>query len=149
MKRICLKLVVAAVLVVSAMLARKAIANSSGFSFIMNLRYVDGEKNKVLHTLDAGDLTLSGKVWAISKRARTTPEPESIAITVYKTGILNSEVCSVSVTPSKVLNDKVSFSKSCGQVESGTYCVKVSKGKALDDTGDGWQLQGAGNLTTK
>lgn len=149
MKRTCLKVITTAALVLVAAVAGKAVASSAAFAFTMKLRYVDGERNKQLHTLDAGGLTLSGNIWVTSKKARATSSPSAVTVTVYKTGIIDSEKCHVSVTPDRIFNNKVSFSKSCGQVEAGTYCVKVSKPKAIDDTGDGWEIQGSGTLSTK
>src|SRR5262245_5974976 len=97
--------------------ASSAAANSSSFSWTMNNRFVDGEKNKMFHPLDDGPLTLSGDIWATGKKSRATSDPESITIRVLKRGVFNSEACTVSVTPDKTLNKKKSFSKSCGHVE--------------------------------
>ena len=127
----------------------KAVASSAAFAFTMNLRYVDGEKNKMLHTLDDGDLTLSGDLWVTGKKSKATSDPDSISISVYKKGLVNSELCSTSVIPDRIFNKKVAFSKSCGHAESDTYFLTVSKGEALDKTGDGWQIQGSGSLVTK
>lgn len=132
-----------------ATVAGRALANSSAFAFTMNMRHVDGEKNKQSHALDAGDLTINGNVWVTSKRARATSTPESITFRVAETGLLGSTVCTVSVTPDTIFNSKRAFSKSCDRIKSGTYWIEVSKGQAIDKMGDGWQLQGSGTLTTK
>jgi hypothetical protein len=115
----------------------------------MDNRYVDGQKNKQIHSLDAGELTISGDIWVTSKNARATSSPQSISLRVAATGLFGSTACTVSVTPDSTLNKKRSFSKSCGRIESGTYWIEVSKDKAIDKTGDGWHLRGSGSLTTK
>jgi hypothetical protein len=51
--------------------------------------------------------------------------------------------------PARIFNKRVAFSKACGRVESGTYVIKLWKEKALDRSGDGWQIAGSGTLTTK
>lgn len=150
MKRKYLNITAATFAIVAiAVFAGSAVASSAAFAFTMNLRYVDGKKNNILHTLDAGDLTLSGKIWVTSKKARAASNPEPVTITVWKPGIVNSDKCSVSVTPDRILNQKVSFTKSCGHIESGTYFIAVSKSDAFDKSGDGWQCQGSGTLSTK
>jgi hypothetical protein len=149
MSRSLPKLLAATAALTLAALAGAALANSASFSFTMNNRLVNGESNKMLHALDAGELTLDGKLWVTSKKARATAEPGNIEIFVYKIGILNSEVCKVVVTPDRIFNKRVAFSKACGRVESGTYVIKLWKEKALDRSGDGWQIAGSGTLTTK
>lgn len=132
-----------------AVFAGTAMANSSAFAFTMELRFVSGERNKKTHALDAGELTLNGNLWVTSKKARSTSKPKPIAIRVAETGLLGSTICTVSVTPDTIFNNKVPFSRSCGRIKGGTYWIEVSKDQAIDKTGDGWHLQGAGTLTTK
>lgn len=124
--------------------AGRAVANSSGFGFTMEQRYVNGEKNKQLHALDAGELTFSGNVWVTSKNVGATSAPEVIEIAVWKIGVLGSRVCAASVTPNTIFNDKRSFSRSCGRIEGGTYWIEVSRKKV-----DGWHIKGSGALATK
>jgi hypothetical protein len=52
-------------------------------------------------------------------------------------------VCSVSVTPKIIFNDKSAFEKSCGHIDSGTYWIFVARPNE-----DGWHIQGSGTLAT-
>lgn len=145
MKRKHVVLAVAAILGLGlSFLAGRAAANSAAFAFTMELRAVNGEKNKKFHSLDAGELTLSGAIWVVSKNRGSTAAPEVVEIKVKKSGLLASEVCSVSLTPNTIFNAKRSFEKSCGKVESGTYWVFVTRPRS-----DGWHLKGSGSLVTK
>jgi len=134
---------------VFAAFSHRAVASSAAYSFTMLLRCVNGEKNKTLHPLDAGSLTISGTIWVTSKVARATAEPDPITIRLYRSSLFNSEICTVTVTPDRVFNKKTSFTKSCGDVEAGTYFFIVSKPDAIDKLGDGWHIQGSGALVTK
>ena len=121
----------------------KAVANSAAFSFTMEMRAVWGNRNGKFHTLDAGELTLSGDVWVVSKNGGANSTPDVVTIEVHRgTGV--SAVCSVKVTPSTTFNDKRTFDKSCGRVESGSYWVFVERTNP-----DGWHLKGSGTLVTK
>lgn len=133
---------------VSVATGRLAAASSAAWEFTMKLRAVDGERNKTFHALDGGVLTLSGSIWVTSKLARATDEPQPIRISVQKRGLFNSEVCTLSLTPERTFNKKNSFSMSCGSVVDGTYFLFLSKRKSIDDTGDGWHIQGSGTLVT-
>lgn len=144
MKRGHVMLVVAAFLgLVLAAFARKAAASSAAFAFTMEKRAVWGNKNKRLHTLDAGELTLSGGVWVVSKSRGSSSAPDVVTIEVHK-GQEENKVCSVSMVPSTTFNDKRAFDKSCGRVESGSYWIFVSRPNE-----DGWHLKGSGALVTK
>ena len=127
-----------------AILAGKAFANSATFAFTMELRAVHGNKNLKLHALDAGELTLSGAVWVVSKNRGASSTPDTIDIAVKKDNALKSQVCSATVIPNTVFNAKRSFEKSCGRIESGTYWIDVNR-----PTEDGWHVKGSGTLVTK
>lgn len=150
MKRKLARLVAAVVMagVPTFFLAGTGVANSASFAWTMNLRFVHGKKNGQLHSLDAGELTLSGKIWIHEKAARTASSPDKVTVEVLKDTFLDNIVCTVEVTPSTTLNSKKEYSKACGRVESGKYWLRIYKPKSLDDTGDGWRSQSSGTLTT-
>lgn len=139
---------IVALLVVA--IASSAIASSSAFSFTMFLRVVRGDRNKMLHSLDAGELTISGEVETTGSVASpATKKPVAVSFEVRQKGtILSSSVCSASVTPDPALSKKVSFSKSCGKIGKGIYYIIVSKDYQAK-TGDGWHITGSGTLVTR
>lgn len=143
-RRIAFLVPAAAMALAFAVLAGRAAANSSAFSFTMHRRAVNGQKNGKLHRLDAGELTLGGSIWVVSKDGGARSTPHTVKIKVMETGVLGSEVCSVSATPNTIFNAKRAVDKSCGRVESGSFWLLVSRS---DD--DGWHLQGSGTLSTK
>lgn len=152
MKRKFLELVAATVPAGLAMVvfAGRAVANSSAYAFTMKLRYVSGRDNNRPHTLDAGELTLSGQIWATNKSVRSTSTPQPITIEVAKPGLFSPvPICTLSVMPDVILNSKRPYSRSCGRIEGGTYWIIASKSKTWDKSGDGWRIQGSGTLTTK
>jgi hypothetical protein len=124
-------------------LAGRAAANTAAFSFVMERRAVHGKGNGKLHALDAGELTLSGGVWVVSKNRGSTSTPTEVEIAVYRDG-QEAEVCSVTVKPSTIFNEKRSSEKTCGRVETASYWLLVSK-----KNDDGWDIKGSGTLTTK
>lgn len=145
MKRKIAILVPAAALALAfAILTGRAAANSAAFSFTMHRRAVNGKDNNKLHPLDAGELTLSGSIWVVSKDggARSTPVP--VEVTVKKNGLISSTVCTTVVTPDTIFNAKRALQKSCGHIESGMYWIFAVKNQE-----DGWHLQGSGSLATK
>lgn len=115
----------------------------------MNRRYVGGRKNGRFHSLDAGNLTVNGKIWIHEKRAGADSSPSPVTIEVLKgdTDSKDSIICTLVVAPSTTLNDKKSFSKPCGRVEGDKYWLKIYKGGHSEDP-DGWHSQGSGTLDT-
>lgn len=125
-------------------------ANSSGFSWVMNRRAVNGADNHKLHHLDTGKLTIEGKLWTHEKRAKATAQPMTVTIYVRERGaIIDSDVCKFNVTPSTILNDQQAISTTCGEITSGNYYLIAAKPKSQDEDGDGWHHQAAGVLTTR
>ncbi len=127
--------------IVIAIFAGTAAANSSAYTFTMALRYVSGKDNKTFHTLDAGELTLGGKIWITDKRPDADSTPMPISITVIKAGLLGPEVCTVTVTPDTILNSPRAYSQLCGHIEGGMYWLRISKRQARSRDGDGWHSQ--------
>ncbi len=152
MKRKMVKRVAAMVLagLVMVVFAGSAVANASDYAFTMNWRYVSGKENKRFHTLDSGELTLSGKIWVHQKRYDASPVPLPVRIEVLK-GIDSERdvVCTLEVTPDVILNSKRAYSKSCGRIEGGSYWLRISKSKTQTSDGEGWHSQGSGTLTTR
>lgn len=127
-----------------------SVANTARFTFIMQCRYVGGDKTGVTHVLDAGELTLSGAIWITDKRlANPATEPATVTIELMQGDHFKTSFCSVEVTPDRIFNRRTNFSKSCGRIEAGTYWVRVWKKGARDKDGDGWHSQGDGILTVK
>lgn len=120
-----------------------ALANSSSYSFTMDHRYVNGKDNGVTHGLSAGSLTNSCSLWAYDKAAGAVG-PYSVTIAVVQDGIIDKTICTTSVTPSKTLNVKKSYSKSCGSVPTGVYYIEAWK-----TNDDGWDVKAQGTLTTR
>lgn len=105
-----------------------ALANSSAFTWAMRFRYVSGKDNKKSHSLDAGELTVSGKIWIFEKNAKATSSPGAITIEVWKDGTLSDDrVCALTVVPDTTLNSKKEISRSCGRVESGSSGSKSTR----------------------
>lgn len=150
MERTFGKLVTAAVIpcFVIALLAGRAVASSSSFSWVMNNRQVHGQNNGRLHALDAGELTLSGKIWITEKKGKSATTPLPITIKVFKEGSERDAVCSVTVIPDTAVNNKKEYSKSCGRIESGKYWILINKDGADNPDGEGWHNQGTGSLIT-
>lgn len=124
-------------------------ASSSGFSWTMNLREVDGYKNRQVRHLEGGTLTLEGKIWIHEKIRTANPTPEQVRIEVFRDEFgKDPSICSVLVRPSTILNDKRDFSRGCGRVETGNYYLVIAKPHGKDDV-DGWHNQGSGSITTK
>jgi hypothetical protein len=122
----------------------------------MEWRFVSGRANRRFHVLDAGTLTLSGKLWAYEKRRAGAAQPQAVKIEVLKDDGNDGQddedrtaFCSAIVTPSAVLNERKEFSTSCGRVESGKYWIRISKPTAQSHDGDGWHNQGHGTLSTQ
>lgn len=126
----------------------EAAASSSSFAWVMNNRQVNGQKNGRLHALDAGELTLSGKIWITEKKAKSASTPLPITIKVFKEGSERDAVCSVTVIPDTAVNNKKDYARSCGRIEGGKYWVLINKDGADNPDGEGWHNQGTGALTT-
>ena len=133
---------------VLAGLAGGAAANSSAFSWTMRWRYVGGDRNSRYHALDAGALTINGKLWIYEKARASASSPLTIQIEVLKENDEKNVLCTLTVVPSTILNDKKEFSKTCGRIETGKYWVRITKPGATNHDGDGWHNQGAGTLAT-
>ncbi|MBK9258425.1 MAG: hypothetical protein IPM54_01155 [Polyangiaceae bacterium] len=130
-------------------------SSSSPFNWTMQWRLVNGRTNKRFHVLEAGTLTLSGKLWIHEKRRGAPSRPMRIKIEVVKEsndGTDSDEknsLCSVIVTPSTTLHERTEYSKSCGRIETGKYWIRVNKFEAESGDGDGWHNQGSGILVTE
>jgi hypothetical protein len=151
MKRRCVRYAAGALVGIMMIVgfARMAVANSSGYAFTMRWRYVSGKENRKFHALEAGELTLSGKVWITDKKVVTLAlSPDPVTIEVMQGTVFPSVRCSASVTPDRIFNSSRVYSMSCGRIEAGTYWIQVSKPKAGSPDGDGWHSQGDGLLTT-
>jgi hypothetical protein len=152
MKRKLGKLIVAAVLagLATAVFVGSVGADSSAFTFTMNNRYVNGKANHKLHTLEAGELTISGQIWLHEKRrgAATTALPIQIDV-VKDTFMARDVVCAVTVVPDRTISAKTAYSKSCGRIEGGTYFIRATKVGAENPDGEGWHNTSAGTLTTQ
>ena len=144
------KVAAAALAGLMALLCGTALASSLSFAWTMNNRYVNGKTNGRFHTLDAGELTLSGKIWITEKRAAAASTPLSISMSVVKEQDSSERdaVCTVTVTPDTTINNKKEFSRSCGRIESGKFWLLIDKVGASNPDGDGWHNQGSGTLTT-
>ena len=124
-------------------MASPALANNSGYFFIIDHRYVNGSSNGVTHGLDAGNLTISGELWVYQKYVKPVG-PHPITIEVWQAGFFDKSICSVTVVPSTTIGKKTSFSKDCGLVPTAVFFVV---GWKVND--DGWDIKTTGLLTTK
>jgi hypothetical protein len=123
------------------LIATLARANEASFSFKMEHECVDGQKNGVEHSLSHGVLTINGELWLTNCVVGSTG-PNTVTITIFKDGIIDGEVCSFDVTPSKPVGRKVSFSTTCVTVPASDLYVVVIK------TDDGCDVEGTGVLKT-
>jgi hypothetical protein len=123
-----------------------ALAASSSFSWTMRWRYVGGKDNGKLHVLDAGNLTINGKIWITDKLRGSTSTPLDIQIEVLKENETDNAVCTATVVPSKVMSEEKAFSKSCGRIAGGKYWLRITKVGAQDGDGDAWHNKGSGTL---
>lgn len=132
---------------VTILFAGVADAKSSSYSFTMDWREVDGKKNGVTHSLSAGKLTISAEIWVYDQHpgySRPGSDPEPVTIELFKeVGLFGKEqVCSLTLSPA--VERKESNSKQCGDIDEGTYWIKVHK----RDT-DNFMIKGSGTLTTQ
>ena len=120
-------------------------ANTSSWNFTMDLEKLDGEKNKVYHSMNSGDLIISGDVWTYSTDHGPAKNPVAVRIWIYQSvkGI-DRNVGSVMVTPTNKLNQKIHFEKLFRKQQSGKYYFYIFKLK-----NDCWNVKGAGTLKTK
>ena len=129
-----------------------ALANSSSWSFTSTVEgmVLDGSKNGVFHTMTAGTLTNSGSIYVASAQpccSTTNPASWTITVKKYNWPLFDSTICSVTVTPSKMVGSqyKVSFTKNCGTIAAGKYYLYITRGGGSTD---GRQVVGSGTLTT-
>ena len=128
-------------------MALPVIANSVTWSFTMDLRVVDGDKNGVYHNMTAGTMKLTGNIWAYSKDSSPDPTPNKVYIEVWesKDWAVDRKISVVPyATPSILLNSKVPISNgNLGTQPAGKYYSLIWK---IED--DKWNIKGSGSLTT-
>lgn len=128
-----------------------AVTDTKNFSFTMDLRVVDGEKNGQIHTLHDGVIQLDGTMKTVSQDSGWTNTPTKVKISLWEQdGALSSDdyIGYVEVNPSSILGGTTSFSKNFGSIvadggsdTNGEYYLYLEK--SFDDN---WNLSGSGTL---
>ncbi|MBS4539382.1 hypothetical protein GOQ27_12975 [Clostridium sp. D2Q-11] len=132
------------VFMLAVMFAPVYAASSTGYwSFTMNYRVVDGDANGEFYDLTAGDMSLSGDVYAYSKDGGAVSSPYTIYFSVKesKDWSIDRSVGSTSRTPSSTLYSSRSVSGSWGEQPAGKYYLVIY---TVED--DGWNTKGSGTL---
>lgn len=128
--------------IICGVVALPAIANTRGYHWEMNFRYVNGKDNGQLHNMVGGNLTFAGDIWIYSKDPGHVG-PNLITQYVYDTDGTDTLVCTVNYTPYTTIGRHKSFSKACGHIDPDDYYIVVAK---ADD--DGNNERGDGTLDT-
>ncbi|GAC42619.1 hypothetical protein [Paenibacillus popilliae] len=128
-----------------------ATTDISNFSWTMDYRIVDGEKNGQIHTLHDGTIQLDGNIMTVSQDSGWTPTPTSVKIAVWEQdGALSADdlVGTIDVQPSSTLGGSSTFSKNFGWFTAdggsdlnGEYYLYLEKSHD-----DNWNLSGSGSL---
>lgn len=110
-------------------------------------RVVDGYNNGVKHTMTAGALTLSGRVWtAVIKPNPLAVQPVTVEVR-QKTLFSFNVICSSGPHTTSDNNTgsqfAVSFSKNCGNIPAGDYYIRIWRANT-----DGREIEGDGTLRT-
>lgn len=130
--------------ILTVLAAPTALANTAGWSFTMDHRYVNGKDNGITHAMTAGNMTNDGSIWAYSKDAGATPSPNSVTVAVYRQDVFTDpKICDTTLTPYTTLHLEKSFYESCGSVQTDDYYIVAYKG-----ADDGWNIKGDGILDT-
>jgi len=72
------------ILIVCCVCLLPSFANTSSWSFTMDYRYVNGAENGIYHKMDAGEMSISGKIWIYSKDSWFGETPNRIKYEVWK-----------------------------------------------------------------
>lgn len=125
------------------------LANTSNWWFLAlyDRYYLNGENNGVYHSMDSGNLTISGSIWVTMIMGGDPPPPEAFYFQVWKNNTwFDTKICtSGGVTPSVMVGPAYaeSFSKNCGSISSGDYYLVIWRGDADDR-----EVEGSGTLVT-
>lgn len=139
----CLSVII--ILIVCCVCLLPSFANTSSWSFTMDYRYVNGAENGIYHKMDAGKMSISGKIWIYSKDSWFGKTPNRIKYEVWKSSFgLDENVGKGDVIPQLPEGTEVEFSKSFGEQKSGQYYLVFYK---IDD--DGYNIKGSGILKTE
>lgn len=123
-----------------------AASSSSSYAWDMprDGRYVNGKQNGVTHSLSAGKLSNSGRLWQYATIGGATG-PLSITVEVWKDNILSdTKICSITVPTSSTIGVQSGYSVPCGDIAAGNYYLVIWKAEK-----DGWSTQGDGTLETR
>lgn len=109
----------------------------------MNYTEVNGKSNGSLHSMTAGNMTLSGDIWPVNQDPGAAASPNTVYIVVYQdvTGT-DRNVGSTSILPNSN-GSLASFSKNFSNQVAGNYYLFIYK---VND--DGWNIKGSGSLIT-
>lgn len=125
-------------------MAAPAFANAAGWSFTMNLRYVNGADNGQTYSLTKGTMTNPGSIWVYEKLPGAIGA-YNVTVAVRKQVLgPDPQVGSSTVYPGTTVGVKKGFNTSCGYQSAGTYYIEAWKAEV-----DGFRIKGAGTLTTK
>ncbi len=137
-----------AVLSSASMVAERALANSSNFSWRMDKIQVDGDRNGRFHVLDAGRLTIEGQIIITERMRASASTPLPIQIQLFPKDSTTA-VCTFNVDPDRAVGAAKAFSASCGEIRAGSYWLRMKKEGASKPDGDAWHNRGNGTLTTQ
>jgi hypothetical protein len=142
MRRVLLVLLVVCALFI---MVAPALANSSGWSFTMDRRYVNGDDNGAYHTMTAGNMTNNGYVYLYYILGGSVPPPFDTHIEVWRKVSGPDVYCgSSTVNTGSTLNVKKYFTTYCGTQPAGTYYLIIWKTEW-----DGFYTKGSGTLKTQ
>lgn len=131
-------------------ISERALANSSGFSWRMDKRYISGKANGRFHFLEAGTVTIQGHIEITERLRGSVSTPISVKISLIHADSSTDEAsCSVTITPDTAVGARKPFSATCGPIKSGKYWFLIKKNTDLNPDGDGWHNGGNGTVSTQ
>ncbi|TVX93257.1 hypothetical protein [Paenibacillus agilis] len=131
-----------------------AATDIANYSWSMDYRVVDGEKNGQIHTLRDGTIQLGGTLNTVSVDSGYTPITSTVKIGVFdQDGAFSADdlVGTIDVQPYNMVGTSRTFSKNFGWFVAdgggsdnrGEYYLYLEK--TIDDN---WNLSGSGTLTS-
>lgn len=135
--------------IIMLVMVTPALANSSTWSFLAfyDGRYLSGKANGVFHTMTAGALTNSGKIWVTMIQGGTPNGLQPWYFEVWKKNTLfDTKICtSDPVYPNVMVGSQypTNFSKSCGNISAGKYYLVIWRADS-----DNREVKGTGTLRT-
>lgn len=133
-------------LIIMTPVLAQSLANSSSWSFVMayNIAEIWGTTR---HQMDAGKMTLSGKLETTAIYGGPKPTNSTFKIEVWEDISLwpDKKICTIKdIKTPPTWGATQPFSLSCGTVTKGKYYLHIVR-SALDD----FEVKGTGTLTTK